>query len=582
MSRRKPNGARGRVHAEAPRTIGRVQPDSPLKLLLLIGVVVGAVLIVHWPALSAGALALDDDEYVSSNPLVQQPGLAAAQQFLSEVRAPSTVRGYYQPLPMISLMLDWALGGRPDDLRAFHRTSLLLHLANTALVILLMQMLFGNSWVAASAGLLFGVHPLAVEPVSLVGERKTLLAACFALACLVMYVRYARRGGRVTYLACLVSFALALLSKPTAAPLPAVLLLMDWWPLRRLSRRTVLETMPFFALAIASAVVTSISQGRFEPAPARCFSFAQALLLLGHNLVFYPAKMIWPAHLSPFYALPENVSLSNALLLGSTVITAGAVLLLLASLHWTRAGMACALCYVALLLPTTIHKAYSPCVAWDRYVYLPSVGLLMLLAYLSTRLLAECRRANLRRAPAGLLSVAVGVAMMLGVAARWQSTHWRTTEALYTHMLRLAPDSAWLHYNFGLVLADQDRLEEAVLHFEQAAALQPDMEDLDNNLGNALAQEGRFEAAADHLQHAIRLKPSDAKCHNNLGNVLAAAGQTEQAIAQYGRALEIDPGFAAARQNLRLASDARPAGATQLQGEPVSSRPTVGRLVRAR
>ena len=195
--------------------------DSEVALLIaLIVAVCVAVVIAHWPALSANALSFDDTQYLTENLLVQSPGWASAKQFLTEVLEPSTVRGYYQPLTMISLMVDYALGGRADNLMPFHRTSLILHAANTALVIVLLYLLFGQAPVAAAVGLLFGLHPMTVEPIPWMSERKTLLAAFFALCCLVAYVRFKHKGNWRLYVCCLVLYLLALMSKPTSVPLP--------------------------------------------------------------------------------------------------------------------------------------------------------------------------------------------------------------------------------------------------------------------------------------------------------------------------------------------------------------------------
>ena len=157
------------------------------------------------------------------------------------------------------------MGGRPDNLRPFHRTSLALHVANTVLVIVLLYQLFRNEWVAAGLGLLFGLHPLTVEPIAWVMERKTPLAAFFSLGCLVLYLRYTRRNEWKWYTASVSMYILALMSKPISVPLPLALVLLDYWPLRRLGRRALLEKLPFFVLAILGGAVAYVCEGRVQP-----------------------------------------------------------------------------------------------------------------------------------------------------------------------------------------------------------------------------------------------------------------------------------------------------------------------------
>jgi len=205
---------------------------------LLVGALVCAI---HWPVLHTRALSIDDAEFVTKNPLVRTPGWPSVGRFFGEVLNPSTVRGYYLPLSMTSLMLDYAMGGRPGDPRVFHRTSLALHALNTILILLILYRLFGALVPATLTALLFGLHPLTVEPTAWIGERKTLLATCFALASILGYLQHARGKGRGWIGASVGLFVLALLSKPTVTLLPVLLLVLDHWPLRSLGRAAVIE-----------------------------------------------------------------------------------------------------------------------------------------------------------------------------------------------------------------------------------------------------------------------------------------------------------------------------------------------------
>lgn len=555
MSRRKATTTRPDHAARTDVSPGSSQPAvvARLQLAALVLAVGVTVLVVHWPVLSAGALIFDDNEYLTDNQLVQNPGWASAGRFLGEVLSPSTVKGYYQPLTMISLMLDAAAGGRPDNLEPFHRTSLLLHAANTVLLVVLLNMLLGRPWLAALVGLLFGIHPLGVEPIAWIGERKTLLATFFGLVSVLLYLQHVRRPQWLLYGCSVAVFVLALMSKPTTVPLPLVLLALDVWPLRRLSGRAVVEKLPFFAVAGVFAVITVVSQRHVELLAVHALSPGQTALLACHNLLFYPLQMLWPARVAPFHEFPSPVSLSNGLLLGAVVGNVVLLAFLAISLRWTRALLVGWLCFFLLLLPTLLNKAYAPSVAWDKYTYLPAVGLLIALAWLIgegwTRLAAAPRW---RWARGAMIALAVVVVVALGWRTRVQLKHWQTTEIVYDHMLRLNPSAPVLHHNLGLILGDKGRFAEAVSHYEQALHARPDLEDLHNNCGNALARLGRLDEAIPHLERAIQLKPKDAKAYNNLGNVLSDKGRLDEAASCYDKALALKPDFADAHNNLAV------------------------------
>src|SRR5262249_32043986 len=196
------------------------------------------VFAVHGPALSAQGLALDDDAFVVRNPLVQRPGWESARRFFVEVTHPSTVSAYYLPLSMTSLMLDWAAGGRPGHLQAFHVTNLALHVAATLFVFLILGRLLGSDVAAALAAPLYGILPLMVEPTGSAGERKPVLATALALASLYAHLRHASASTRGWRAVSIAGFLLALLAKPSVVTLPLAMLVLDAWPLRRLSRAT--------------------------------------------------------------------------------------------------------------------------------------------------------------------------------------------------------------------------------------------------------------------------------------------------------------------------------------------------------
>jgi len=579
--RRKTRGSRMSgvsSRAAAVPTTGRsTEKASQVRLLVVLLVIVcAAVAGTHWPALSALALSFVDTHYITENPLVQIPFLGSAKRFLTEVLEPSTVKGYYQPLSMISLMVDWALGGRADNLRPFHRTSLILHTANTALLIVLLYSLFGSVWAAAGAGLLFGVHPMTVEPIPWVGERKTLLAAFFAFCCLVVYVGYARRGGFKLYLGCMALYVLSLLSKPTGTLLPVGMLVMDYWPLKRWKRGVVLEKAPFFIICVVSAIITYISQSRTLAAKMPTeFGPARVPLILCHNIVFYLYKIVWPVRLSSHYAFPQPLALSETMVLAGVIGTCILIAGLIVSLRWTRAAFAGWFFFFLTILPTMQIVGFSDVIASDKFAYMPSAGLLMVVVS-SVLLLAGSKGArhfvSRSAAVCAIILISAGAEMM---ATRRYLVHWRDTVTFTKHMLSLTPNVAPMHNHLAIALGAEGKLDEAIRHYRRAIEIRPGYSKAYNNLGGLLARQRKFdeavkcfhralesepdfveayvnlaavfkaqgnvEDAVGHLETALRINPRCAEAHNHLGSILADKGKFDEAAAQFRLALAVGP-----------------------------------------
>jgi tetratricopeptide (TPR) repeat protein len=525
--------------------------ESVSKARLLVGLIIvvcAAVLAVHWTSLSANALSFDDEQYFAENLLVQSPGWKSACRFLTEVLEPSTVSGYYQPLTMISLMVDYALGGRADNLMPFHRTSLALHLANTVLVIVLLYLLFGHVWAAAGIGLLFGVHPMTVETIAWVSERKTLLAAFFAFWCLILYVYFARKKNRRFYLGCMTMYILALISKPTSTPLPIVMLLMDYWPLKRLNRQAILEKISFFVVGTISAIITYISQGRTAGAglPTE-YGPERIPLIICHNIVFYLYKIIWPVNLSSHYAYPAVFSLSDPMLMAGIIGSCVLIPLLIILLRWTRAALTGWLIFFVALLPTMQIIGFSNVIASDKFAYLPSIGLLMILAAFA----AWFYSAN--KTP--IWRIVVVIVMLISasteaVGTRKYLAHWRSTTSLSKYFLALTPDSVSVNMMMGYAFQREGKLDEAVNYYRRAVQLAPSSADALNNLGLALKLRGNLSEAVNHYRKALEGAPQNADIHYNLGNALQSLGKLDEAISHYQQALKIKPEHAYTHFNL--------------------------------
>ena len=555
-------------------------------LLLLVTIVCLLVLNVHLPALSARALCFDDSQYLMDNPLVQYPSWTSTWRFLREVAEPSTVEGYYQPLAMISLMVDYALGGRPGHLMPFHRTSLVLHVANTGLIILLLHVLFADPWVAAAVGLLFGLHPMTVECIAWLSERKTLLATFFALSSLLFYVRYTQRRRRAHFVGALTAYVLALLSKPTATPLPLLMLVTDYWPLDRVSWRGLREKIPFLAVGGCFAIVTFLSQSRAAGVllPDR-YGLSHVLLTVSHNVTFYLGKILWPANLSAYYPFPNPLTLSDPSVLAGVIGTIGLTLLSVVFLRWTPAPLAGLLFFVVAILPTMQVVRFSDVIASDKFVYLPSLGLLMLVAWFLKWVLRVAGPGTVvkRRLVMGVLVLLLGTAE--AVATRRYLACWRDTVTLYQQMLAKSPETPMLHADMGLALASLGRGHEAVRQYREALRLcsdyhrarfnlavelsksptttddaveeyrrildaDPSFYKAQTNLGLLLESNGNHESAIDCFRQAVLANPQYVKGHANLGRALIRAGFVHEGLMHVTRAVQLGPAYAPALKHL--------------------------------
>ncbi len=498
---------------------------------------------------------MDDKEYLLENRLVQHPSWDSVGRFFSEVLEPSTVRGYYQPLSMVSLMLDYAMGGRADNLRPFHRTSLLLHALNGASLVIFLYLLFGRIGPAALAAALYGLHPLMVEAIPWVSERKTPLSALFAIWSLILYVRYARCPSYGSFIGCAALMAGSLLSKPSAVLLPVLMLLLDGWPLGRLSWRSVFEKSPLFLIAAVSAIITYISQARTAIATLPgADSPLHVPLVICHNVVFYLSKVFWPSGLSSFYAFPRPFDASQPAVVAGLIGTALLAAVLLASLRWTKALVVGWLFFFVAIFPALGIVGIHAVIAADRHAYLPLIGFALSITWLLARLWeSSSNPASDRRRRAAAVAVILAVAVAEAVCTRLYLDHWQTTDSLHRRMIAFAPTAAQPHWSYGQHLAGAGRLDDAIDEYRKAAEFQPRNEKIRNDLGAALARKGRTDEAIIQYREALDLAPDFAMAHNNLALALDERGKSAEAVEHWLEALRLVPLFADARTNLGAA-----------------------------
>jgi protein O-mannosyl-transferase len=478
-------------------------------------------------------LDLDDSDYVYDNPMVAR-GLTLKGIVWAFTQSHSF---NWHPLTWLSHMLDCQLYGLNPG--GHHLSNVLFHSAAAIALFLVLRQMTGALWRSAFVAAVFAIHPLRVESVAWVAERKDVASGLIFVLTIGAYVRYARRPwswGR--YGLVLLLFVLGLMSKPMLVTLPVVLLVLDYWPLQRVGtvkfHGLVMEKLPLLALSAASCVVTFLAQtGTIQP----MWSFPLPLRLANALVacVIYLGQMLWPAGLAVFYPYPHNglpaweVGLAGIILAALSAVAVG----FRRTRPWLLAGW---LWYLVMLLPVVGIIQVGGQAHADRYTYLPQIGIYVALTWQAAEWVAKWQAG--RAAIGGLAAVVLGVFM---VCAWKQTAYWKNNETLWTHTLDCTTGNALANYSLGNVLLRTGRVDEAITQFQQALQIKPDYAKVHYNLGIALFQKGRVDEAMTHYQNALQLQPDYADAHINLGNVLLQRGRVDEAIAHFQKALQIKP-----------------------------------------
>jgi tetratricopeptide (TPR) repeat protein len=486
------------------------------------------------------ATDLDDPGYVFDNPHVAG-GLTSAGIAWAFTTGHAA---NWHPLTWISHMTDVSLFGL--DPGAHHVVSLVFHVINTLLLFGVLAWLTGAIFSSAFVAALFGVHPVHVESVAWIAERKDVLSTFFWLLALGAYGWYVRRPGWPRYALVGGLLALGLMSKPMLVTLPFVLILLDYWPLRRQLplRSLVVEKLPLFALVIASSIVTFIVQRQGGAMSA--LDVMPISLRIGNAIVSYATylwKTVWPANLAVFYPFPREIS--PAAIAGALV-----VLVAISVLAWrvarTRPYVPVGwLWYLGTLVPVIGLVQVGTQAMADRYTYVPLIGIAIAVAWTAAD-------APVRLRPA-LAAGGVVIVLALAVLTRVQVGHWQNSLALWQHTVDVTTDNYRARNSLGAQLGNLGRPADAIVQFTEAVRLAPDRGEafhIHHNLGRALADLGRLDEAIPHYREALRLKPDYPEAHNNLGLALGRTGHAEEALAEFRLALEDRPGFAPALANL--------------------------------
>jgi Flp pilus assembly protein TadD len=524
------------------------------------------------PSLGNGFVDWDDDVNIYENPDFRGLGWTQLRWMLT-----TRLTGHYIPVTWFTFGLDFTVWNMNPF--GYHLTNVLLHAANVSVFCLIAQRLLRCSphldavatrVGAMAAALLFGLHPLRVESVAWVTERRDVLSGFFFLLTILAYLDASRTEGRRRrwLLAGSVgSYVLAMGSKSIVMVLPVVLLLLDVYPLRRLHgdqrrwfsaamRGVWLEKLPFIVLAVAGGIVSYravvslpfVSSFERYPWPAR-------IAMGAYNLVFYLWKTPLPIGLSPLYALPRQLDpLEPRFVLSVAMVVVISVVLVGARRRW-RAGLTAWICYAVLIAPVcgvAIHG--GPQLVTDRYSYLPSLVLALLAGAGAAGFTMAARRGTIRRTIA-MLVTAGGVLGFVGFGVlTWQQTQvWHDTETLWRHALDLDPDCDICHGKIGAALSNANQHALALPHFERALALRPDRVKPHRNIAHVLVKDGRYAEALPHLELVLARDPADLRTLVLMGIVFINLEQPEAALRHLQRALELKPADTVARTDLGVA-----------------------------
>lgn len=516
---------------------------------LALGVV---TFLVYCPVLTFGFVNYDDPQYILNNPPVKA-GLSLKG---IEWAFSSRYATNWHPLAWISHMLDCSIFGL--NAWGHHLTSLLLHVANTVLLFSLLQKMTRAVWRSAFVAALFALHPLHVESVAWIAERKDVLSTFFFFLTVRAYVGYAQIQNEKlkikNYLLALLFFTLGLLSKPMLVTLPFVLLLLDFWPLNRVRsaecgaqnwQRLVLEKIPFITLSLASCVVTLWAQQKTIMAVQTL-----PVLIRLFNVVLsyarYLKKIFCPTNLAVLYPYPGFWAWTVILALGIILL-----LLTMAIIRQRREQPYLAVgwfWFLGMLVPVIgLVQVGVQCMA-DRYTYLPAVGVFIIIAW-GARDFFAARGYDL------IILKALGVLAVVACAAATvhQSQYWRDGETLFKHTLAVTRDNAIAHYNLGMALLDQKKVDEAGEHFAEGARHMPHYPEMQNNLANVLVIQGKRKEAVPHYERALQSDSNHVVAHYNLGLTLAELDRLDEALVHYERAVHVRPDFLLAQRDLGLA-----------------------------
>jgi tetratricopeptide (TPR) repeat protein len=516
----------------------------PVHIFICLGLVL-IVILPFYQTSQFNFVIYDDSKFILGNKNIQ-----TGFNWSSVSWAFTTMFGSnWQPLTWFSLMLDYEIYG--TNAGGYHLTNVLIHLVNTLLLFLVLGRMTGRMWPSGFVAVLFAVHPLHVESVAWVAERKDVLSAMFWLLTMGTYVFYAASPSLKRYAWVVITYGLGLMSKPMLVTLPFILLLLDYWPLRRFQgsvfiagRRLLLEKIPLLTLSAVVSVITIYGQdstGALKSLvdmglPER---MANAVVSYGG----YVVKMLWPVNLACFYPYPTSFPISVVLL---TLTCMGMACFF--SFRYIRTAPYLAIgwfWYLITLLPVSGIIQVGEQAMADRYTYIPLIGLFIVIAWGIPDLLKGnpfCRYT---------IPIAAGTTiLLLAILTFKQTAVWKDSRSLFEHALAITDGNYVAHNNLGSYLMKHKRFGEAASHFEKVVQIKPDNEKYLNNLGIALFRQNKYEEAMTCYLQAMAVNPHFADTYYNAADVCLFSGRENEALKYYKKALHLRPEHAVAENNV--------------------------------
>lgn len=542
-----------------------IQCDFAINNILFMGVAFLIACItfsVYLPSLQNGFVNWDDNQYVYENPNIRSLDFKLIKWSLT-----AAVGGLWHPVTVLSLAFDYALWGLNPW--GYHLTNILFHAFNTFLVfIVAVKLVKYGSFKKDESGikallsgiltaLLFGIHPLHVESVAWVSERKDVLSSFFFLSSILAYLRYSSIGGPkrpIFYAASFISFILALMSKPMAISLPIIFLIFDYYPLRRLTaaNSVLREKIPFFAFSLLASLITIWVQrlgGALQTLEE--YPFAERVLIAVRALVFYLAKMVLPSNLAPYYPHPVRIDLFTIEYMGSIILlTMITILCITQSLKGYRLFLAIWLYYIVMLIPVIgIVKVGDQSMA-DRYTYLPSFGPFFLVGLGITYLFRKLSKKHWQLA---IIVLLIFMYSFLVIKTIRQIAIWGDNMSLWSYEIKLLPGKAAKAYlNRGNAFIDIGNYRQGLEDFNEAVRINPSYALAYYNRGRAYYDLRKYELAITNYSRAIELNPQYDEAYGNRGNVYYLLGNYRLAIMDYNKTIALNPNIAIPYYNLGL------------------------------